>query len=526
MMALQQQIALNQTGLLPALVSDYLQQKESLAFLTSYPFELAAFKQVIADKSNDTVDRKLLVEVLSSQYQSIPTTSLVSDNIQSLLSEKTFTVVAAHQPCLFMGPLYNIYKIAGAINITVQLKQQYPDYHFVPVFWMGSEDHDVDELNHTYINGKKVEWPAPGTGAAGQWNTATMQQAVNQLHEMGLGEEMVQVLQQGLKTYTTFGPFTQYFVNELFQQHGLVVLNQDDVRFKQRFTSIIHDEIFNSRAEEVLKSNITFLDTHYKAQAKPRSINFFYLGEGFRERIILNPSTHRFEVNNQPISFSPEEMEAEIKQHPQRFSPNVIFRPLYQEMLLPNLAFIGGAGELSYWLELKPLFNYYRVNYPMLAMRSSAVLVNASTQKKLDKLSLTAADFMGDTEALINRYVQQHMGDETNLSAEKQRIEEAFEAVSAKAELADVTLKNNVQAEKQKALTALQNLEAKMLKAEKRKQETAVNQIRSIQAALFPEGTLQERRENFLPYYSPQFIDRAVSQLNPFSKAFFIFTQD
>ncbi|MFN8321114.1 MAG: bacillithiol biosynthesis cysteine-adding enzyme BshC [Chitinophagales bacterium] len=526
MISLNQKISLSETGLLPVLVNDYLLQKEAISFLSAYPFSFDGFKKVLSDKASDSVDRKLLVEVLSSQYESISTTNSVTNNIQSLLSDKTFTVVAAHQPCLLMGPLYNIYKIAGAINITVQLKQQYPEYNFVPVFWMGSEDHDVMELNNTYINGRKIEWVTPGMGASGRWSTEGIKKVIDDLQAMGIGEDMMKVLKHGLETFSEFGRFTQYFVNELFQEYGLVVLDQDDARFKHRFASVIRDEIFSNRAEDVLKDNITFLERHYKAQAKPRPINFFYLGQGFRERIVFNPLSQRYEINNQAVTFSREEMKAEIEQHPERFSPNVIFRPLYQEILLPNLAFTGGAGELSYWLELKPLFNYYHVNYPLLVMRSSAVIVNAATQKKLEKLRLSIADFLGDIDVLINRYVMKQMDEESRLLTEKEQVELIFQAISDKAERADVTLKNSVQAEKQKVLATLENLESKMLKAEKRKQETAINQIRAIHAALFPDGILQERRENFLPYYSSQFIKEAVNQLNPFDKSFFIFAHD
>ncbi len=369
MISLLQQTELTKTGILPALVSDYILHNPSISSLTKYPFNISAFKDAIADKGKDKTNRPILVEVLQSQYATIPTSEFVSSNIQSLLSGNTFTVVAAHQPCLFMGPLYNIYKIACAINVCNQLKQQYAGYNFVPVFWLGSEDHDVEELNHTYINGKKIEWQNPGTGAAGRWQTSGMQTAVEELKATGANPELVAALEEGLAKYPTFGRFTQYFVNEIFKTHGLVVLDQDNARLKGLLKDVIKDEALNTRAQQVLKENIGFLESNYKAQAKPREINFFYLGEGYRERIIYNSETQVFQINNQTLSFSREQIIAEIDVHPERFSPNVIFRPLYQEVVLPNLAFIGGAGELSYWLELKPLFDYHKVNFPMLVMR-------------------------------------------------------------------------------------------------------------------------------------------------------------
>lgn len=523
MISLLNQTELTKTGILPALVSDYILQSPSLNSLTKYPFDISAFKDVIADKANDKTNRALLVEVLQSQYANIPTSEFVSSNIQALLSENTFTVVAAHQPCLFMGPLYNIYKIASAINVCHQLKQLHSGYNFVPVFWLGSEDHDVEELNHTYINGKKIEWQNPGTGAAGRWQTATMQAAIDELKAAGANTEVINLIEEGVKHYSTFGRLTQYFVNELFKAHGLVVLDQDDARLKHLFKEIIKDEVLNARAQQVLKNNIAFLDANYKAQAKTRDINFFYLGEGYRERIIYNHQTQLFQVNNQPFSFSREQIIAEMDTHPEKFSPNVIYRPLYQEVVLPNLAFVGGAGELSYWLELKPLFDYNRVNYPILVMRNSAAIISAPVQKKLDKLGLTADAFFAEAEQLVNSYVQQNMSEDANLIKEKGALDALFEKILKKAETVDVTLKQNAAAEKQKALASLENLEGKMLKAEKRKQETTVAQIRSVHASLFPEGTLQERRQNFIPFYTATFIDEVVTELNPFDKSFKFF---
>lgn len=521
-----QEIELTKTGILPALISDYLSNKESISFLTKYPFEFSAFKNVIADKAKDKTDRKLLVEVLRSQYADIPTTELVSKNIESLLLENTFTVVAAHQPCLFMGPLYNIYKIACAINLTNQLKQQFLDKKIVPVFWLGTEDHDVEELNHAFVNGKKVEWQNVGTGASGRWNTSSMQTAVEELKTVSGDPEIVSILEEGLKKYETFGKFSQYFVNETFKEHGLVVIDGDDARLKKKFSEVIKEEVLQSRATEVLKTTVEFLETNYKAQAKPRDINFFYLGENYRERIIFNSTSQKFEVNNTSVSFSRDEIVTEIETHPERFSPNVIYRPLYQEMVLPNLAFVGGAGELSYWLELKPLFDYYKVNYPMQVMRSSAVILNSSVQKKLEKLGLNVEDFFGDVEQLINRYVQQNMNAESTLADEKKKLEELYNSILLKAEASDVTLKQSAAGEKQKAISALENLEVKMLKAEKRKQETLVTQIRSVLASLFPDGELQERRENFIPFYNKEIIATLVTELNAFDKSFKVFLNE
>ncbi len=514
------------TELLPALVNDYISGKGNLFNLHKYPFSFSSFAQVISDKQKDNTDRKLLVDVLQKQYALIPTTDSVSQNIELLLLENTFTITASHQPCLLLGPLYNIYKISSAIHVAGELKKAFPKYNFVPVFWMGSEDHDIEELNHVYINGKKIEWANAGSGAVGRLNTKLLQPVIEELKTLTGNEKIISILQEGLEKHSTFGKLTQYFTNDIFKEHGLVVLDQDSAALKRNFAGVIEDEILNSTASNLLKSNIEFLEVNYKVQAKPRDINMFYLGYGFRERIVKNSETGKYEVINKSLSFTRDEIVAEIKAHPENFSPNVILRPLYQETILPNLAFIGGAGELSYWLELKPIFEHYKVNYPMQVLRTSAAIINPNIQKKLEKLNLAVSDFTGDVEQLINRYVKDNVSPEVYLNGEKKEVEKIFDALSDKAMAVDITLKQNIAAEKKKVIAALENIEAKILKAEKRKQETQVSQIRSIHTALFPENTPQERKESFIPFYSDSFIKEVIGFANPFKKSFITFLSE
>jgi bacillithiol biosynthesis cysteine-adding enzyme BshC len=501
---------------------DYLIGKGELTHLYQYKPHISSFAQAIADKLNGNINRRILTEILQLQYAEIPSSELVKSNIASLADENTFTVTAAHQPCLFHGPLYNIYKIAATIRLAQQLKQAYPQYNFVPVFWLGSEDHDIEELNHTYINGNKIQFEG-GKGAIGRLPASVVQQPLAELKKFVGENPLVTVLEEGIKKFASFGRLTQYFVNELFGNFGLVVIDQDNKRLKKLFAQVIADEVFNSRAVQVLQENLHFLDKRYKVQAQPREINFFYLGEGFRERIIYQKELDRYAINNTNISFTIEQLQQEIINHPENFSPNVIYRPLFQEMVLPNLAFVGGGGELSYWLELKPLFDYYHVNYPVLLLRNSAVVINASVERKLQKLNLSVRDFFCDTEQLITNYVKQHTGVEHSLADEKKAMETLYTQVAKKAEGIDTTLKQSAETEKLKALTGLSHLEAKILKAEKRKQEVAVNQIRVLKETLFPQNNLQERVQNFISYYSSSFISDVVAAMSPFENLFVVF---
>jgi bacillithiol biosynthesis cysteine-adding enzyme BshC len=511
------------------LVADYLAGKPALRHLYKYDFNIDSFAQIITDKAADHTDRELLVRVLTKQYESIAMSDATRRNIDSLMSKSTFTITAAHQPCVLLGPAFNIYKISSAINLALQLKARYPDQHFVPVFWMGSEDHDFEELGSTHIYGKKIEWPARQgeAGAYGRRKTegfgAILDEALAIAGEPA--RPLMEKLRDGLSTFSTFGAYTRYLVDVLFAETGLVVIDQDDAELKKVFAPIILDELQKSPSIKAVEENIKWLSEHYTAQATPRDINLFYLSNNSRERILKTEKDYT--VNNTNLKFSHSELENLATTQPELFSPNVILRPVYQELVLPNLAFVGGAGELSYWLELKPVFDYHRVNYPMLVMRTSITVITPAIHKKLDKLGLTVLDFFGDIERLISDFVKSKLSADVVFDTEKSSMAALFDSIGEKAEKVDPTLKGAVQAEKQKQINALDALEGKILKAEKRKQEESINQIRTLHQAIMPTGSWQERIENFIPFYirDADYISGVVAVTDPFTRAMLVIDQ-
>lgn len=512
------------------LVADYISGNPALRHLYKYELNIDAFAQVMADKAKDQTDRPLLVSVLKKQYHNIEASDKTKLNIESLLSADTFTVTAAHQPCVMLGPVFNIYKISSTINLANQLKAKYPEKNFVPVFWMGSEDHDFEELGTTYIYGKKIEWPA-AEGEGGAYGRRKLDSFVNVLNEAELilgdaGKPLIDKLRAGLDKFKLFGEYTRYVINELFADTGLVVIDQDDAELKQRFAAVIKDELEHSSAIKSLDPALKWLEENYNVQAQPREINLFHLGENYRERIVR--TDEGYAVNNTGVRFPYAVLQALIKSTPEIFSPNVILRPVYQEMILPNLAFIGGAGELSYWLELKAVFEHHKVNYPMLVMRSSMTVLNTSQLRKLEKLGLTVADFFGNIDTLISNFVKSKLSAEIQFDEETKSLEALYDSIAIKAETVDPTLKGTVLAEKQKQLNALQALEGRIVKAEKRKQEDAINQIKTLHAAIAPMSSWQERIENFSSFYLKDlnYIRHMVELADPFQKAMLVVNLD
>jgi bacillithiol biosynthesis cysteine-adding enzyme BshC len=519
------QLSLQQLQLLPKLVQDYLSGKPELSRLYKYKPHIDSFTQIIADKKLQKTDRNLLHTTLTNQYSGFSASIATRQNIDALLQENTFTVTCAHQPILLLGPLYYIYKIACTIKLALELKAQYPDYTFVPVYWMGSEDHDWEELGNTYIFNKKIEWKKAAGGPVGRFSLDGLTEVLQEVKEL-FGQDqnaaaLLQEIELAAAQYTTFSQLTHWLVNRVFAEYGLVILNQDDAALKRSFSAIIEEELTAQKAIDILSGQIDWLVKNYTAQAKPRSINFFLLGENQRERLEYNAETKTFTTVNTNQAYSIDGMKALIKQQPERFSPNVIYRPLFQEFILPNLAFVGGAAECSYWLQLKPLFEYYGVNYPAIVQRSIFLYLNSASQKKIAKLGLDVQDFFGNVDTIINKYTIAESGDATNIEQEKALLEKAYESLRIKALAADVTLEGAVKGELQKTLNSLEQLSGKILRAEKKKLELQVSQIKAVHAAIYPDGVLQERHDNFLPIYTrpgSTFIDetiRAINALNP-----------
>jgi bacillithiol synthase len=509
----------------------YIREDEALRDFYKYPVELNQFAQVMADKSKDRVDRKLLVSVLTEQYATLSENELVQNNIRLLEKENCFTVVTAHQPAIFTGPLYYIYKILSTIKLAEVLCAHYPAQEFVPVFVSGAEDHDFEEVKSTTIFNTTLTWNSQETGPVGKMSTATLAPLLEELGKvLGNSTEALTMLSRIQSAYSknaTYGAATIELIHELFKEFGLVVIDMSHPKLKRAAIPIFKEELLTSVSADLVETAAKALgEIGYKAQASPREINLFYLGPQFRERIVRE--SHVYKVMNTGLEFSERELLDELEKHPERFSPNVIMRPLYQELILPNLAYIGGGGEIAYWLERKTQFEHFGINFPMLIRRSSALIISASDQKKIDKLGLNAFDLFRDPNELVRHFLTENTESHLELTKEKENLISIYQTIVAKAKAIDHTLEGTVKAEESKAVKSLEQLEARFVKAEKRNQEVKVSQIHNLRERLFPTNTLQERKMNFLSFYlqhGETLFSEMKEALNPLEKQFVIFTE-
>lgn len=520
------------TGILSNIVKDYIEGKESQQQFYKYAFQRDQFQQIIQDKAKANTDRDLLVDTVLKQYEGFIISDAVKQNLELLRKPTTFTITTAHQPNVFTGYLYFAHKILGTIKTTELLKADHPEYDFVPVYWIGSEDHDFDEINHINLFGETITWPGTPGGALGRMDPSALAECIDVIEEklgtMPYAAELVDIFKKAYLGHKTLADATIYMVNELFGRFGLVIVDQDKGAYKTAFADVIKDELKEQRVSSLINDTIEALNQQdYKIQASPREINLFYLWDNKRERIVKEGDTYK--VLNTDISFTEAEMMAEVDAKPDRFSPNVFLRPVFQETILPNLAYVGGAGELAYWLELKSIFEHYGVNYPMLMLRNVAGVMDAQACKKMKKVGLTMENLFENEEEVIKRYVRDNTDQQLDLTKEKAQIEELFAGIVKKAASVDPTLERTVEGQKQGQLNALAGLEAKILRAEKRNFEVAVNQIRAVMGRLFPNGKLMERVDNFIPFYAKYgaaFFDQEKEAFDPFNKQFTLFFEE
>lgn len=503
-----QYLPLASTGQFSSLFLDYLTKKSSLKpFYSRFP-ELSAFREQINDKAFDEAKRHILVDSLQRQYQQIDN----KPDFSVLLQSNTFTVTTGHQLNIFTGPLYIIYKLITTINLARRLKEAYPDCNFVPVYWIATEDHDFAEVNHFSMFGRNYAWQTEQRGAVGRMNPRELKILFNQI------PEKLALFEEAYLTHNTLADAARFYVNELFGAEGLVCLDADDATLKRVFAPVIRAELIQQKAGELVQKQTEELENlGYKTIITPRDINLFYLDDQIRERIERrDDGTYR--VLHTRLSFSESEILNHLDEHPEKFSPNVVLRPLYQETILPNLAYIGGPSEVPYWLQLKGVFDHFQTAFPILIPRNFALYVPSVTAKRICKLGLTPEELFQDTLTLKREYVEHHARHTLKFDNENKVVNKALDAILHKAQMVDPTLEKAVLAETKRFANAIARLEKKMRRAEERNQETGVRQLLAIKNELFPNGALQERSENFLTFYlnDRTFLQKMMSVFDPF----------
>ncbi len=517
-----------QTGYFSKIITDYLEEKEALKLFYNQYYNIASFAKIIDERKQLPINRTVLTEALTQQYQHTETSQETKTNIQELNNDNCFTVTTGHQLNLFTGPLYFIYKIVSTINLAKELNKKYPENNFVPVYWMATEDHDFEEINHFNLFKKQYNLTNIKKGTVGQMKLEGIEELLSAL-KTDLGDRagtknILALFSKFYKPENTYAQAIKGIVNHLFEKYGLVIIDGDDEKLKKLFIDEFKSELISRENHTLINQTSQKLkELGFKPQVTPREINLFYLQEGLRERIVFEEE--KYKVLNTKIQFSETEIIQELNNYPERFSPNAPMRCMYQEKILPNLAYIGGGGELAYWFQLKEMFAANNISFPILVLRNSVLFIDKGSNKRLQKLGITPTDLFKETNFLIKEYLKNVSAVVLELKEEKKTIEAVFNGIAKKSENIDASLQAMIKAELQKSLKALKKIENRLIKSEKQKEEVAVNQIKNLKDKLFPNNSLQERHDNFISlllFYGEDIIDELIENLNPLDKQFVV----
>lgn len=523
-------ISFQNSGYFTPMMNDYLNQESNLqSFYNRIP-TIENFENQITEKQQNyhSKNREILVSVLNKQYENISISEFTKNNIALLSKEKTFTITTGHQLNLFTGPLYFLYKIISTIKLTEELKKKYPWYNFVPIYWMATEDHDFEEINYFNFKGKKFKWNKESSGPVGRLSTEGLHEFLSIFEkELGSGsnaDTIKKLFESAYATTDSLANATRKLANELFGSYGLVIIDADNSELKRQFIPYLKEELLQNTSYKKVSETVDQLKK-YPTQVNPREINLFYIEDNLRERILFEDSVYK--INNTKTTFSQNGLLELLETNPEKFSPNVILRPLYQEVILPNLCYIGGGGEIAYWLELKTTFEAYKCTFPILLLRNSALLVTKKQGQKMEKLHLNWEQLFAKQETLINSKVKEIAEVPIDFSGQKLALQKQFETLYTIANQTDKSFLGAVKAQEAKQIKGLENLEKRFLKAQKRKYHSELERIIQLQDELFPNQSLQERQVNFSEFYlesGKSLITNLFTELKPLENNFAILT--
>ena len=501
-------ISLKDSGYFSKIILDYLAEISDLKEFYSLSPSVENFKDAIEKKQFPEANRRVLVQSLKEQYKSdgikLDKDKIVLSNLNELEEANTFTVTTGHQLCLFTGPLYFIYKIVSTIKLCDTLKLKYPGFNFVPVYWMATEDHDFEEVNHFYAGNRKFEWQTEQKGAVGRMKLSELESTTLEFEKSltdysSNSEDLNRLFRSAYSKHSTLAAATRFLVHELFRDYGVVIVDGDDQELKGLFAPIVKKELLEEFSAKEVAAQSEELSKKYKIQVNPREINFFYLTDNSRERIVKE--NDYYVVNDTSISFSEQEILLELEKHPERFSPNVLLRPVYQETILPNLAYIGGGGELAYWFQLKTTFEEAGIPMPMLVLRNSVTWLNEKQTKVFRKLGISNKQLFLKAGVLMKEWVKENSTLDLELNEQKREQQIFYKDLVAMATKSDASLEKHVQALAAKQLKSIEQLSEKLIRAERRKSGKAQDRVHYLKETLFLNDGLQERRLNFSEIY-------------------------
>jgi bacillithiol biosynthesis cysteine-adding enzyme BshC len=523
-------VLLAETGLFSSTACSFVQEDSRLESFRKFSHDWKGFEDslTLRKENYSATTREVLCTVLESQYRQLNILEeKVAAQIQKLRLPNTFVVTTAHQPNLFTGFLYFFYKILHTARLAEEAAQRFPQQNFVPIFYMGSEDADLDELGTFFLHGKKFSWHTSQRGAVGRMKTKDLKglllQFEQEIAHFPFAEEVIGLINSSYRKASTIQEATHLLVHQIFSRFGILVVMADHPDLKRLLLPVFEKELFSEYAHPFVQNSIEQLNQWgFKSQANPRKINLFYLKEDIRERIERMESNGNvyWQVVNTEIQFSELTLRQELQDHPERFSPNVVLRPVYQETILPGVAFVGGGGEIAYWLQYRALFESLGVHFPQLILRNSFQLVEQELLTKIHHAGFSLSEMFNDPQQILTEFAKKHATGITHTEMFQEQLRNIYRSIEDEVKPIDPTLVDHVAALQTQAISKLKRLDEKILRAEKRKHQEWIDRFVGLQNRMMPNGKLQERTENGLLFhavYGSGLVDLIYQNIEPFS---------
>lgn len=520
--------------LVSALYADYTTVFDNVArFYDGNYKSKSDWSAKIKTLQNNIYDRSLLTRVLNEQNREYHSGIKTLANIDLLGNDNTFAVVTGQQLGLLSGPLYTLYKAITAVKLSEYLSQEHPECNFVPVFWLEGEDHDFEEINKVnFINNAselvhaeylyKGEALERNLGATGNIIIdETILNIYTQFETQLPPSEYTQVLLDAIKGYykpgnTLLKAFTG-FLNHFYEDSGLIFFNPNHPELKQLLSPLFVKELdSDSAASKLVIEKSAELEENYHAQIKAKSVNLFmFHKEG---RFSIEPSGSDFYLKNTRQRYTTDEVRTLMKTTPEKFSPNVVLRPLCQDTMLPTIAYVAGPAEIAYFAQLKPVYNYFGVTMPLIYPRSSITIIEEKIQKVLEKYSIEILELFGEVDAILSKVSEQvsEVKVESLFESLSLRLKESVQEARFGIQQIDPTLNGTIDGFIGKLEQQLGVLKTKTQKAQQLKEEISLKQIRKAALYIFPNGNFQERELSllhFLNKYGPDFSKWIANEL-------------
>jgi bacillithiol biosynthesis cysteine-adding enzyme BshC len=503
MLKLYETIKLPYAGLISPIVADYLKKDDFLTAQVQGWFEPKSFESLIKTRNFSSSQRQILVQSLIEKYTNLKLIShkKAKQQIESLAKEDTFTITTGHQLSLFGGTFFMAFKILKTIKLGRELKLRFPENDFVPILWLASEDHDFEEIKGTWWQNKYLTWDTQSfEKPTGELSVQTLQPVVEELlislETMGgIGSTLKQWIKNAYQGNHTLAEASINYYHNLFAEEGLIVIDANQKTLKEALKPVITKDLFTEDNYTAQLISDRRLSERYKLQIKARNGNIFYLHETHGRRMIKKQKKG-FKLADTDMHFGLEEMKVEIENYPERFSPNVNVRPIYQELILPNIAYIGGPAEIAYWLQLKPIFDANKVNFPALVLRFMGAVVPDGIEKKLSKLQLSTSAVLGNPTEVTERYLAKVNPFDYNLAMNK--ILNEYQSIIDSIIHKEPGLAKEFLTMKLEAKRAFKSRRSDYKMTTRKGKEEAIARLLKIRSSFYPNGILQERIETYL----------------------------